>query len=1027
MGKRNLWIRSAIIISIIIFAFGQASALVSGTATATPSTISAGQTSQLNCIGAGGSGTYYYSWSSLAPGFISNIQNPVVAPNVTTTYTCQVFNGGQVGYASVTVYVSGAASLSATATATPPSIMAGQPSQLNCNPVGGSGTYTYSWISAPAGFTSALKNPVVSPLINTTYTCTVTCGTQTTTANTTVTVTPLLDGVVTAIPQTIIAGQTSQLNCEADGGTGTYTYSWTSIPAGFTSNLKSPVVSPLVNTTYACLVTSGSQSYSESVQVLVYPLLSAVATATPATITSGQSSQLNCNPSGGTGTYSYSWISSPTGFTSTLKSPVVSPVINTTYTCTVTCGTQTATANKTVTVTPLLDGVVTAIPQTIIAGQTSQLNCEADGGTGTYTYSWTSIPAGFTSNLKSPVVSPLVNTTYACLVTSGSQSYSESVQVLVYPLLSAVATATPAAITSGQSSQLNCNPSGGTGTYSYSWISSPAGFTSTLKSPVVSPLVNTTYTCAICSGTQNISTVTTVTVGSIPALSIALTATPTDINPGQTSALNCNPTGGTGTYTYSWTSNPAGFTSSLKSPVVAPTVTTIYTCSVTSGSQNASAVVTVRVNVTPVLTVTTSATPSTITLGQTTQLNCTANGGTSTYNYAWTSVPAGFTSTLQSPVATPTVNTTYTCTVTSGTLTGSCLVSVTVIPVTLTVSANANPGNIYRGQSSRLTCNASGGTGNYTYAWTSNPVGFTSNLRNPMVSPKKTTTYTVTVNDGNTTKVATVKVYVWGWIWLTAAIDNPADGPVCKGQSTSVSVIASGGRETYTYSWSSVPAGITSHEQSLVITPEQSLHLVCEVSDGDSTVIVTTDLIVNPSPTSFAGEDITVKPTNDAIPLNGIATGYSTVLWTSDGDGVFSNSASLIGEYTPGPSDLVKGSVKLSLLANAAVPCTESVSSERMLTFSATISIPDPTADNYSVLVYPNPTAGLVHVKFTGNESADATAAIMDVQGKVLQTKVLRISEGGEISFDLSGYVSGFYFIRIRTGEYTKIHKVIRY
>jgi uncharacterized protein (TIGR02145 family) len=80
-----------------------------------------------------------------------------------------------------------------------------------------------------------------------------------------------------------------------------------------------------------------------------------------------------------------------------------------------------------------------------------------------------------------------------------------------------------------------------------------------------------------------------------PPLNAVATATPPEINPGQSSLLNITATGGTGIYIYSWTSNPAGFTSSSQSPTVTPTFTTTYTCSVSSVNQEevATAIVTV--------------------------------------------------------------------------------------------------------------------------------------------------------------------------------------------------------------------------------------------------------------------------------------------------------------------------------------------------------------------------------------------------------------------------------------------------
>lgn len=71
-----------------------------------------------------------------------------------------------------------------------------------------------------------------------------------------------------ATPQHTCLGETVQLNAEGIGGSN-YSYSWTSVPAGFTSSLQNPQVSPTANTTYIVTITSGTCSAIDSVKVLV--------------------------------------------------------------------------------------------------------------------------------------------------------------------------------------------------------------------------------------------------------------------------------------------------------------------------------------------------------------------------------------------------------------------------------------------------------------------------------------------------------------------------------------------------------------------------------------------------------------------------------------------------------------------------------------------------------------------------------------------------------------------------------------
>ena len=91
---------------------------------------------------------------------------------------------------------------------------------------------------------------------------------------------------VTADPQSVCKGNPVQLNVEAFGGTGSYTYNWGSNPFGFTSQLQNPVATPMVNTTYSVTVSDGDQMVSGSVFVTVNPLPE---------ITLGEWPELLCN------------------------------------------------------------------------------------------------------------------------------------------------------------------------------------------------------------------------------------------------------------------------------------------------------------------------------------------------------------------------------------------------------------------------------------------------------------------------------------------------------------------------------------------------------------------------------------------------------------------------------------------------------------------------------------------------------------------------------------------------------------
>jgi hypothetical protein len=79
---------------------------------------------------------------------------------------------------------------------------------------------------------------------------------------------------------------------------------------------------------------------------------------------------------------------------------------------------------------------------------------------------------------------------------------------------------------------------------------------------------------------------------------------------------------------------------------------------------------------------TATATPSSITPGETVQLSVTT-GSDASYTWDWSSGPAGFTSSVQNPSVTPAVTTTYYVTVTNGPCTATDSVKVTVSPVSV--------------------------------------------------------------------------------------------------------------------------------------------------------------------------------------------------------------------------------------------------------------------------------------------------------------------------------------------------------
>ncbi len=227
-----------------------------------------------------------------------------------------------------------------------------------------------------------------------------------------------------------------------------------------------------------------------------------------------------------------------------------------------------------------------------------------------------------------------------------------------------------------------------------------------------------------------------ITVDSLPSPYAGSNAS---ICPGSTTTIGSAATSGS---TYSWTSKPSGFTSTSSNPSVSPTATTIYYMTETNAggcSAKDSTIITVSPAPNAGGKITTC-------LGAITGLIQIGEPPVTGTNYSWTSKPAGFTSTISNPGVSPTVTTIYYLTETD-IATGCSATDSAVYTILPLPAANAGANSTVCA-GSMVNIGAPKVTGS-TYSWISTPPGFTSTLSNTIVSPSKTTSYTVTETNLN--------------------------------------------------------------------------------------------------------------------------------------------------------------------------------------------------------------------------------------------------------------------------------------
>lgn len=552
----------------------------------------------------------------------------------------------------------------------------------------------------------------------------------------------------------ICPGQTSTLS--VSGGT---SYSWST---GSTSTLIT--VSPSVTTSYSVLVSNGVCSDTASFKVTVSSPPAINITPSSATICSGGSVLLTAS-----GASVYAW-SPVTGLScGSCPSPTANPLSTTLYTVTGTdvngC-TNTQTTN--VTTVPL--PTVTVNPGIPIICIGSSVTFTAAGASN---YGWSPSTGLSCNNCPNPSASPTINSTYTVIgtaTTGCTDTHTVTVTVNALPVL----TVSPSSATlcAGNSTIFSAS-----GANNYTWSPSTGLSCTNCPSPNSNATITTIYTVTgtDMNGCSNTITATLV-INPLPALVINPSAP--SICAGSSTIINAS-----GASSYSWSPSTGLSCTNCPSPTANPAVSTAYTLSGT-GSNGCidSKSFTVTVNSLPAISIT----PATATIcsGNSTILNA---GGANTY--AW-SQPAGLSCTnCASPVANPTITTTYTIT---GTDINGCIntnttsVTVNSLPV-ITVSPAAF--TLCAGSSAALTA-----SGAVNYTWSPATALSCTSCPSPTFSPLVNTVYTVTGTNANgcvNTQTTSITVNP-----LPSINVNPSSATICAGSSVLLS--ASGASS---YSW----------------------------------------------------------------------------------------------------------------------------------------------------------------------------------------------------------------------------------
>ena len=758
---------------------------------------------------------------------------------------------------------------------------------------GGGGSYTYSWDTTPTQTTAS-----ISGLSAGTYTCTITDANGCTTTTSLATITQPTSALSATTVKTNVScngGSDGTATVTGLGGNGSYTYSWDSTPVQTTV-----IATGLSVGSYTCTVTdaNGCVTTTSSVIITEPTVLSATTVKTNVSCNGDSDGTATVTALGGSGSYTYSWDSTPIQTTAIATGlPGTQGFPGTTYTVTVTDVNGCTTTAIALIKKPSLFSVTTAV--TVVScngGSDGTATVTTIGGTGAPTISWNTSPVQ-----TSLTATSLLAGTYTITATDGNGCIAtESVIVTEPVVLSASISASNTGCLVGNNGTATVTPTGGTGTYTYLWDDASTQNTAT----ATGLSAGTLYTCTItdannCSTTTNITLTADVTAPTITA--------PADVTV-NVDASSCTTAFANVTFGSPTTADDcsvASTTNNAPATFLIGTTTVIWTVTDAAGNTaTATQVVTVVDNINPTITA-----PAAVSVNVDTGI-CTATGVT--LGTATTADNCSVVSTTNdAPTTFPLGTTTVTYTVTDGsgnTATATQIVTVVdninpTITAPIAVSANVNAGTC-GALATGFTLGTATTADNCSVASTTNDA--------PITFPLGTTTVTWIVTDGSgNTATATQVVTV---------VDNEL--PIVLTQNATVQLDAFG---QAVISSTMIDNGTTDNcSFTLTVTPNilgcsnigvNTVILIATDNSGNQaflTALVTVE--DNISPSISAPADVTVNAdantcfaalgnidlgssinsdncsvasiTNDAASFDPFPVGNTTVTWTViDGSG----------------------------------------------------------------------------------------------------------------------------------------------
>jgi len=172
---------------------------------------------------------------------------------------------------------------------------------------------------------------------------------------------------------------------------------------------------------------------------------------------------------------------------------------------------------------------------------------------------------------------------------------------------------------------------------------------------------------------------------------------------------------------------------------------------------------------------------------------------------------------------------------------------------------------------------------------------------------------------------------------------------------------------------------------------------------------------------AFAGDDNAIVPESTYTIADASVMNYSSVMWSTAGDGSFDDAGAVNPTYTPGANDIAAKEVTLTLTAYGNSPCGE-IMDEMMLSINTGIG--ENTA-GFDVSIFPNPNSGNFALELNGNSNENISIKVFNALGDEVFVKE-NIDVVGSHTESLNLKVKqGIYYIRIEGEDLLINEKVV--